>query len=80
MSEKGTDSELYTLHELHLKMEELSENTPCYSLKSLKQKLVEYYGEHIFFTELPGRPNLACCKDIASFLLNNAADEKANTN
>ena len=31
-------------------MEDLSENTPCYSLKSLKQKLGEYYDDHIFFT------------------------------
>ena len=52
--EKDTDSELHTLQQLYLKMEELSENTPCYFLKSFKQKLVEYYGDHIFFTELPG--------------------------
>ena len=46
--EKDTDNELYTSQELHLKMGKLSENTPCYSLKSLKRKLVEYYGDHIF--------------------------------
>ena len=77
--EKDTDSELYTLQELHLKMEQLSENAPCYSLKSLKRKLVEYYGDHIFFTELPGRPNLVCFKDMASFLLNKFRGMKKQT-
>ena len=77
--EKATDSELNTLQELYLKMEELSKNTPCYFLKSFKRKLVEYYGDHIFFTELPGRPNLLCFKDVASFLLNKLREMKKQT-
>ena len=30
-------------------MDELSENTPCYLLKSLKRKLVESCGDHIVY-------------------------------
>ena len=60
-------------------MEELSKNTPCYSLKSLNRKLVEYYGDHIFFTELPGQPNFVSLKDMASFLLNKLREMKKQT-
>ena len=67
--EEEADSDLYTLAELHNKMIQLGEDSPCYSVKSMKRKLSEYYGEHIFFGELPGRPNLVCFKDMASFIL-----------
>ena len=35
----------------------------------LKVKLRRCYSEHIFFAEEPGRNNLICFKDIASFIL-----------
>ena len=35
----------------------------------LKVKLRRYYGEYIFFADEPGRNNLICFKDIASFIL-----------
>ena len=76
LEEEG-DSELYTLSEVHSKMEELSEDTECYSKKYLKEKLIEYYGNHIYFTERPGRPNLLCFKDMASWIL---ADFKKKQN
>ena len=60
-------------------MEELGENTPCYSLKDLKWKLVEYYGDRIFFTELPSRPNLVCFKDMSLFLLNKSREMNNQT-
>ena len=66
-----SDCDLYTLKEMHDKMIELGEDTPCYSIKSLKRKLVEHYGDHIFFAELPGRPNLICFKDMAWFIMEN---------
>ena len=40
---------------------------------------MEYYGDHIFFTELPGQPNLVCFKDVASFLLNKLREMKKQT-
>ena len=68
LEEKG-DSELYTLAETHGKMQELSKGSECYSLKYLKQKLIDYYGNHVYFCEHPGRPNVLCFKDMAAWVL-----------
>ena len=54
LEEEG-DSELYTLSEVHSKMEELSKGGECYSSKSLKRKLAGYYGKHINFLQVPGQ-------------------------
>ena len=67
--EKEGDSELYTLAETHDKMEELSEGSECYSKKYLKEKLIDHYGNHIYFGEHVGRPNPLCFKDMAAWVL-----------
>ena len=67
--EEDADCDLFTLQEMHDKMVELSEDTPCYTIKSLKRKLLDHYGDHIFFGELPGRPNLVCFKDMTWFIM-----------
>ena len=77
--EKEADSELYTPAEVHEKMVELSKDSPCYSVKSLKRKLMSFYGGHIYFSELPGRPNLVCFKDMASFILENFKKSEEQT-
>ena len=69
LEEEG-DSELYTIQEILEKMKELAGDTPCYSIKHLRRKLTEYYKEHIFFAKLPGKSDLVCFRDMASFLLN----------
>ena len=68
--EDDADCDLHTLNEIHQKMLEMSDDTPCYSNKSLKRKLEEHYGEHIFFAQRPGLPNLVCFKNMAWFILN----------
>ena len=67
--EEEGDSELYTLSEVHSKMEELSGGSECDSKKYLKDKLIEYYGDQIYFAERPGRPNILCFKDMAAWIL-----------
>ena len=68
--EKDGDCDLYILQELFAKMEELnSENASTYSGKSLRSKLKEKYWDHIYFTNLPGRPNIVCFRDMASYIL-----------
>ena len=57
--EMDGDCELYTLEELFAKMEEVnSGNASTYSEKSLQSKLKEKYRNDIYFTKLPGRPNI----------------------
>ena len=55
--------------ELHEKMVQLSEGSICYSEKSLKQKLIERFGDHIFFAHQPGRPDIICFKDYVWFIM-----------
>ena len=44
------DSELYTLKEFLEKMRELNNGEDVtYSIRSVKKKLQEYYGNHVFF-------------------------------
>ena len=62
--------ELYTLQELFAKMEELnSGNTSTYSEKLLQSKLKEKYRDHIYFMNIPGRSNIVCFRDMASYIL-----------
>ena len=73
------DNELYTIAELHDKMVELSEDSPCYSEKSLKRKLIEHYEDHIFFVQQPGRPNLICFRNLAWFIMDEFKKIKSQT-
>lgn len=63
------NAELYTLAELHTKMVENSNPEDVYSSKHLKKKLIDRYKEHIFFSEISGRPNVVCFKDMANYIL-----------
>ena len=65
-------TELFTLDELHQKMEEISNGDSVYSTKRLKQKLLETYKEHIFFAEREGRKNVICFRDTVSMIINDA--------
>ena len=68
--EKDGYYELYTLQELFAKMEELnSGNASTYSEKLLQSKLKEKYRDHIYFMNIPGRSNIVCFRDMASYIL-----------
>ena len=59
-----------TIDELHTKMEEISKGDKVYSIKRLKQKLIEKYKEHIFFAEKEGRKHVICFRDTANMIIN----------
>jgi hypothetical protein len=40
-----------------------------YSVKSIKNKLEERYGEHMFFAEVRGRRNVLCFRDFVNHVL-----------
>ena len=67
--EEESDCELYTIKELGQEMEKLVGHNRIYSEKSLREKLNDRYKEHIYFTELPGRVNVVCFRDMASYFL-----------
>ena len=64
-------AELYTLSELHTKMVEFSDNeSEVYTIKRLKQKLQEHYKEFIFFSDIQGRSNVLCFRNMAKIIIN----------
>ena len=51
-----------------------------YSCKQLKRKLLEQYGDHIFFAQVSGRKDVICLQDMAGYILSDTwyADRKVN--
>jgi hypothetical protein len=72
---------LYTLSELHEKLQEIAgHGVEVYCKKSLEEKLVEKYNDHIFFAQVCGRNNVVCFKNMASSIISDKwyADRKTN--
>jgi len=75
------DCELLTLQDVTDKARLLTgDSDSVFSEKYIKQKLIERYGEHIQFSEVRGRRNLICWKQMASFMVNQKwyNDQKRN--
>ena len=66
--EEYGDCELYTISQVCEIMKNMSESE-VYNLQTLKKKLQERYREHIFFTELQGRTDVICFREMASFII-----------
>ena len=68
--ERDNSCDLYTLHDLLIKMKELGGGiSSVYGEKSLKLKLQKKYKEHIYFTDLPGLPMVVGFRDMTSHIL-----------
>ena len=66
--EVDSDAELHTLKELHDKMSSFAGEESVYCTKRLK--LQERYGNKLYFSEVDGKPNVACFQGMADFYLN----------
>jgi hypothetical protein len=44
----------------------------AYSSKHVKRKLVEHYGNHIYFGEVCGKKNVTGFRDMSNFIINEA--------
>ena len=77
--EERADCELYTLKELQAKMEELNNVDAVYTVKRLKQRLMEHYKDDIYFAELSGRVDVVCFKDMANYILYNLKKQGSQT-
>ena len=67
--EQISNCEMYTIQDIHSKMDELNNPYNVFTAKRLKQKLKEQWKDHLYFTELPGQTDVACFKDMASYIL-----------
>jgi len=69
LDEEG-NSEKMTLSELHEKMTDLGDGKEVYGIKRLREKLVEHYGEHIFWSKVKGgRDDVLCFRNMASYIV-----------
>ena len=74
--EIDSDTEPYTLKELHSKVSELAGDDCVYCLKRLKQKLQERYGNKLHFAEIEGKSNVVCFQNMIHYYLNDLLKEK----
>jgi hypothetical protein len=60
------------MNKINLKSKDIvgGENVSVYSTKRLKQKLIDKYGDHVYFAEVCGRRNVVCFKDLTSYIVN----------
>ena len=67
--EERANCELYTLKELQAKMHELNSSDAVYTVKRLKQRVMEHYKDYIYFAELSVRVDFVCFKDMTNYIL-----------
>ncbi len=71
--------DLYTLDELQLRMIDLTNNSmEVYCAKTLKQKLIAKYQDHVFFAESTGRKNIVCFRDMANYIVRESYSSEKN--
>jgi len=62
--------DLCSLDELHMKMITIAGSVDTlYLRKHLKRKLIEHYGDNIFFSDVNGKHNVVCFWNVASVIL-----------
>ena len=61
--------DLFTLEDFWMKMKEVSDEE-VYGVKRIKQKLQEKYKDNIFFSEVSGRKNVVCFRNMADWIIN----------
>ena len=67
-----TCDDLCSLVEMRERMVSKTGNEDAvYFVKTLKRKLLERYGDHIFFGEIRGRHDVVCLVNMASYIINN---------
>ena len=62
--------ELFSLSESYEKTKELASGYEVYTIKRLKQKLLDHYKDVIFFAEVEGRHNVVCFRNMAKHIIN----------
>ena len=70
--------ELYTLGEVWEIIKSIS-NSEVYEPKVLKRKLKEHYGKHVYFTELQGRVDMICFREMASYIIYKMKKKRGNS-
>ena len=63
-----SEGELYSLYELQQKLKEIASSSDV--IKTIKKKLQERYGSHIYISEVDGRKNVVCFKNSVAYLVN----------
>ena len=77
---ENDDNDVQTIQELgQFMLGKLENDDSCvYSAGTLNQKLLEYYGEHIFISESTGHHDIICLCNMASFVITHNEDRKSD--
>ena len=69
--EREAGDALHSVTELHDRMVKACGSADSvYSVKWLKQLLLDKYGDHVFFATVEGKNDVVCFKDMASYIIN----------
>lgn len=76
-----SDDELYTINDLQVKLQNIAhgDETLAYSKQQIKRKLIDKYGDHLFFAEIAGKSNVICFRNMASCIINEQWYNKKQT-
>ena len=57
--------------DLHSQMTAMSGGVEVYSIKRMKQRLQEHYGDYVFFADVgQGKIEVTCFRDMANYIVN----------
>ena len=59
-----SENELFTFADLHQNLKEFAGTDDVFVPKYIKQKLMDRYGDQIFFAEIDGRKNVVCFRGV----------------
>ena len=73
--ENELEHKIYTLAEIHNTMRSLVDDGPVFGTKYLKQKLLQYYQDEIYFTSEEKRKDILCFRNTTNTILREFKDE-----
>ncbi|ESO85472.1 hypothetical protein LOTGIDRAFT_154963 [Lottia gigantea] len=68
--ENSSEVELYTVDDLMAKMEEIAGGEETYTSRTLREKLIQRYDEHVFFAKIGGgQKDVLCFRNMADYIV-----------
>jgi hypothetical protein len=64
------ENKLYTISELHSIKQDFAGKDDVYSERHMKDLLIARYSDHLVLSQVAGRNDVVCSKDMASSVLN----------
>ena len=71
------ESNVHSMKEFQIKVQEYLGEGYAYTLKYLKQLLINHYGSHVMFSNEKGKQNLIYLVDMAKYIIERGKRERS---